>query len=75
MAAGASDGRTVVIVPEPKAPRSPGSTLLHVRFHDRLPADAAKAVLLGLPHPLLGALSDAVTETEPVLRRRPSSAR
>ncbi len=61
---GASDGRTVVLVPEVKGAHVTGMTLLHVRFVDFLdPADAA-AVLAGY-RGRLSALSDAVTETEP----------
>ena len=37
VARGRSDGRTVIIVPEVKASTPTGITLLHVRFHDRLP--------------------------------------
>jgi glucosamine--fructose-6-phosphate aminotransferase (isomerizing) len=63
---GASDGRTVVLVPETDRSHVCGLTLLHVRFHDVLPADAAKRVLSGY-RTRYAALSDAVTETEPVL--------
>jgi glucosamine--fructose-6-phosphate aminotransferase (isomerizing) len=62
---GASDGRTVIVVPEAKGPRVTGITLLHVRFHDRLAAGRAKAVLSGY-RTRYAALRDAVTETEPV---------
>ncbi len=61
---GASDGRTVVLVPEAKGQQVTGMTLLHVRFHDRLPAERAAAVLGGY-RTRFNALSDAVTETEP----------
>lgn len=62
---GASDGRTVILVPEVKSQQVTGMTLLHVRFAERLPADRAAAVLAGY-RTRLDALSDAVTETEPV---------
>ncbi len=61
---GASDGRTVILVPEAKSQQITGMTLLHVRFHDRLPAARAAAVLAGY-RTRYNALSDAVTETEP----------
>lgn len=61
---GASDGRTVILVPEAKGQQVTGMTLLHVRFRDRLPADRAAAVLAGY-RTRFNALSDAVTETEP----------
>jgi glucosamine--fructose-6-phosphate aminotransferase (isomerizing) len=65
---GASDGRTVILVPEAKGQQVTGMTLLHVRFHDRLPAERAAAVLAGY-RTRYNALSDAVTETEPVFDR------
>jgi glucosamine--fructose-6-phosphate aminotransferase (isomerizing) len=65
VARGASDGRTVVIVPEAKDQQVTGMTLLQVRFHDILPAGEAKGVLSGY-RTRYAALSDAVTETEPV---------
>jgi glucosamine--fructose-6-phosphate aminotransferase (isomerizing) len=61
---GASDGRTVILVPEAKGQQITGMTLLHVRFRDRLPAERAAAVLSGY-RTRFNALSDAVTETEP----------
>jgi glucosamine--fructose-6-phosphate aminotransferase (isomerizing) len=64
VARGASDGRTVILVPEVKGTQVIGMTLLHARFHDRLPADAAERVLGGY-RTRLSALADAVTETEP----------
>jgi glucosamine--fructose-6-phosphate aminotransferase (isomerizing) len=66
VARGASDGRTVVIVPEAKGFEVSGLTLLHVRFHDRLPPARARAVLSGY-RTRYSALADAVTETEPVM--------
>jgi glucosamine--fructose-6-phosphate aminotransferase (isomerizing) len=64
VARGRNDGRTVVLVPETKGGEVTGMTLLHVRFHDRLPAARAQAVLLGY-RDRYSALVDAVTETEP----------
>src|SRR5262249_37073674 len=61
---GASDGRTVILVPEVKGAQVTGMTLLHVRFHERLPWDTAKRVLCGY-RTRYNALADAVTETEP----------
>jgi glutamine---fructose-6-phosphate transaminase (isomerizing) len=55
----------VVLVPEAKGLQVTGMTLLHVRFADRLPAERAAAVLSGY-RTRLNALSDAVTETEPM---------
>ncbi|MDQ3569611.1 MAG: SIS domain-containing protein [Actinomycetota bacterium] len=65
VARGRNDGRTVVLVPETKDGEVTGMTLLHVNFHERLPADGAQAVLLGY-RDRYAALVDAVTETEPV---------
>jgi glucosamine--fructose-6-phosphate aminotransferase (isomerizing) len=62
---GSRDGRTVILVPEAKGTQVTGMTLLHVRFHDHLAWDAAKRVLTGY-RTRYSALSDAVTETEPV---------
>jgi glucosamine--fructose-6-phosphate aminotransferase (isomerizing) len=61
---GASDGRTVVLVPEVKGAQVTGMTLLHVRFADRLPWEVVKEVLSGHRN-RYSALRDAVTETEP----------
>jgi glucosamine--fructose-6-phosphate aminotransferase (isomerizing) len=63
VARGASDGRTVVIVPEVKANLVTGMTLLHVRLAPTLPAAAVRAVLSGY-RGRYAALRDAVTETE-----------
>lgn len=65
VARGASDGRTVVLIPEVKGAQVTGMTLLHVRFADILAAQAAKRVLCGY-RTRYSALTDAVTETEPV---------
>ena len=62
---GASDGRTVVLVPEVKGTQVTGMTLLHVRFADRLPSEVVKEVLGGYRN-RHSALRDAVTETEPI---------
>ena len=64
---GRADGRTLVIVPEIKANQTTGLTLLHVRFHDRLPAEAARRVLEGY-RDRYEAIADQVTEVEPVMR-------
>jgi glucosamine--fructose-6-phosphate aminotransferase (isomerizing) len=64
---GRVDGRTVVIVPETKDDRSTGLTLLHVRFHDHVPAATARAALQGY-RGRWAALRDAVLETEPTFR-------
>ncbi|MBI4934281.1 MAG: SIS domain-containing protein [Actinobacteria bacterium] len=47
VARGRSDGRTVLFVPEVKGGTCTGITLLHVRFHDRLPAATVRGVLQG----------------------------
>jgi glucosamine--fructose-6-phosphate aminotransferase (isomerizing) len=62
---GASDGRTVILVPEAKGTQVTGMTLLHVRFHASLTWEAAKRVLSGY-RTRYAALADAVTETERV---------
>jgi glucosamine--fructose-6-phosphate aminotransferase (isomerizing) len=61
---GASDGRTVILVPEVKGAQVTGMTLLHARFHDRLAWEVAKRVLRSY-RTRYSALADAVTETEP----------
>ncbi len=61
------DGRTLVIVPEVKGSEVTGIALLHVRFHDRLPADTMRTVLQGY-RDRYSALRDIVTETEPTFR-------
>jgi glucosamine--fructose-6-phosphate aminotransferase (isomerizing) len=66
---GASDGRTVILVPEVKGIQVTGMTLLHVRFHEHLAWDAAKRVLSGY-RTRYAALADAVTETDPVFDDR-----
>jgi glucosamine--fructose-6-phosphate aminotransferase (isomerizing) len=63
VAVGASDGRTIILVPEVKDNRTVGMTLLHVRFRQALPAQAAKRVLRHYRN-RYAALVDAVMETE-----------
>ncbi len=63
---GRADGRMTLLVPEVKANQTTGLTLLHVRFHDRLPGDAARRVLEGY-RDRYQAIADQVTETEPVM--------
>ena len=62
-----ADGRTLVLVPEVKGNEAVGIALLHVRFRDRLPADAARRVLEGY-RDRYRAISDQVTETVPLMR-------
>ncbi|MEX0873595.1 MAG: SIS domain-containing protein [Actinomycetota bacterium] len=61
------DGRTLVIVPEVKGSEVTGIALLHVRFHEMLPADTMRTVLQGY-RDRYSALRDIVTETEPTFR-------
>ncbi|MDQ3543546.1 MAG: SIS domain-containing protein, partial [Actinomycetota bacterium] len=63
VAKGRSDGRTVIFVPEVKANVATGITLLHVRFHERLPAASMRGVLQGYDR-RYDRLVDWVTETE-----------
>ena len=67
VARGRSDGRTVVFVPEVKGGTCTGITLLHVRFHDRLPAATMRGVLQGYDR-RYDRLVDWVTETEGTFR-------
>jgi hypothetical protein len=55
-----------VLVPEVKGNQATGLALMHVRFHERLPAAAARRVLEGY-RDRYRALADQVTETEPVM--------
>jgi glucosamine--fructose-6-phosphate aminotransferase (isomerizing) len=64
VARGRSDGRTVILVPETKDNQVTGMTLLHVKFHDRLPWAVVRQILSGYRN-RYAALTDAVTETEP----------
>jgi len=70
VAKGRSDGRTVVFVPEVKANVATGITLLHVRFHERLPATIMRGVLQGYDR-RYDRLVDWVTETEGAFDDRP----
>jgi glucosamine--fructose-6-phosphate aminotransferase (isomerizing) len=63
VAVGRSDGRTVALVPEVKGGETTGITLLHLAFHDRLPADVMRGVLQGYDR-RYDRLVDWVTETE-----------
>jgi glutamine---fructose-6-phosphate transaminase (isomerizing) len=63
VARGRRDERTVVFVPEVKAGSCTGITLLHVRLHDRLPADVVRGVLQGYDN-RYDRLVDWVSETE-----------
>ena len=67
VARGRSDGRTVIFVPEVKAGTTVGLLLLHVRFHDRLPAAVARTILQGYDR-RYDRLVDWVSETEGVMR-------
>ena len=63
VAVGRSDGRTLAFVPEVKGGETTGITLLHLAFHDRLPADVMRGVLQGYDR-RYDRLVDWVTETE-----------
>ena len=63
VARGRRDQRSVVFVPEMKAGQCTGITLLHIRFHDRLPAGVMRTVLQGYDN-RYARLVDWVTETE-----------
>ena len=67
VARGRSDGRTVIFVPEVKAGTTVGLLLLHVRFHERLPAAVVRTVLQGYDR-RYDRLVDWVSETEGVMR-------
>lgn len=67
VARGRRDSRTVILVPETKGAETTGITLLHVLFHDRLPAGVMKQVLQGYDN-RYERLVDAVTETEAAFR-------
>jgi len=67
VARGRRDNRTVIFVPETKGQETTGITLLHVLFHDRLPAGVLKLVLAGYDN-RYDRLVDAVTETESTFR-------
>jgi len=63
VARGRRDDRIVLFVPEVKADTCTGITLLHVRLHDRLPAETMRGVLQGYDN-RFDRLVDWVTETE-----------
>src|SRR6478609_6701837 len=63
VARGRKDGRTLIFVPEVKGTTCTGLTLLHVRFHDRLPAATMRGVLQGYDR-RYDRLVDWVAETE-----------
>ncbi len=63
VAVGRSDGRTVAFVPEVKGGETTGITLLHLAFHERLPAEVMRGVLQGYDR-RYDRLVDWVTETE-----------
>jgi glucosamine--fructose-6-phosphate aminotransferase (isomerizing) len=63
VAVGRSDGRTLAFVPEVKGGETTGITLLHLAFHDRLPAEVMRGVLQGYDR-RYDRLVDWVTETE-----------
>jgi len=67
VARGRSDGRTVIFVPEIKSGVCIGITLLHVQFHELLPAGVMRGVLQGYDH-RYDRLVDWVSETEGVFR-------
>lgn len=67
VARGRHDGRSVILVPEVKGSTTTGITLLHVRFHDRLPVATMRSVLQGYDR-RYGRLVDWVSETEGVFR-------
>jgi glucosamine--fructose-6-phosphate aminotransferase (isomerizing) len=60
---GRADNRTLIFVPEVKSGETTGITLLHVAFHDRLPADVMRGVLQGYDR-RYDRLVDWVSETE-----------
>jgi glucosamine--fructose-6-phosphate aminotransferase (isomerizing) len=60
---GRSDDRTLIFVPEMKAGQATGITLLHVAFHEQLPADVMRGVMQGYDR-RYDRLVDWVTETE-----------
>ncbi len=62
-----SDGRSVIHIPEVKDNQTTGLTLLHCRFHERLPTATIRAVMQGY-RGRYGALKDAVTESQPSFR-------
>ncbi|MFT3852428.1 MAG: SIS domain-containing protein [Ilumatobacteraceae bacterium] len=67
VARGRKDGRTLIFVPEVKGSTCTGVSLLHVRFHDRLPAATMRGVLQGYDR-RYDRLVDWVAETEGTFR-------
>ncbi len=67
VARGRSDGRTVMFVPEVKSGVCTGITLLHVQFHEHLPAGVMRGVLQGYDR-RYDRLVDWVSETEGAFR-------
>ena len=67
VARGRKDNRTVIIVPEVKGSETVGLTLLHVVFHETVPAPTARQVLQGYDR-RYDRLVDWVTETEGAFR-------
>jgi glucosamine--fructose-6-phosphate aminotransferase (isomerizing) len=67
VARGRVDGRTLIFVPEVKGAVCTGITLLHVRFHDRLPVPVIRGVLQGYDR-RYDRLVDWVSETEGTFR-------
>ncbi|MCU1501173.1 MAG: glmS [Ilumatobacteraceae bacterium] len=67
VATGRSDQRTLIFVPEVKGAVCTGITLLHVRFHEYLPASTMRGVLQGYDH-RYDRLVDWVAETEGTFR-------
>ena len=63
VASGRRDRRPVILVPENKGGECTGITLLHVRYHDRLPAHVMRSVLAGYDR-RYDRLVDWVSETE-----------
>ena len=57
--------RTVLLVPEVEQNKAVGLTLLHVQFRPHMDSASLRSVLGGYRN-RFAALSDAVTETEPV---------
>lgn len=63
VATGRSDGRLLIFVPEVKSGETTGIVLMHVGFHDTLPADVMRGVLQGYDT-RYDRLVDWVNETE-----------
>ncbi|MGI9645347.1 MAG: SIS domain-containing protein [Ilumatobacteraceae bacterium] len=63
VATGRNDGRALIFVPEVKGGETTGITLVHVAFHERLPADVMRGVLQGYDD-RYDRLVDTVSETE-----------